>query len=146
MTNDPPTPLTTTYCTAADVRAYSQNTDIIELGDYELSLRIVQAEVYIDSYAGYWQRGDGITQVRLFPRIEDVQSFGDGHIPDAVMLATIAQVEFMHLNMPDIDHGIESDAKPTEQSLSPRAKHLLKGYRRITGSITLPDTQSPATL
>lgn len=130
-----------TYCTAADVRLYTNNADLADddiVTDDQLEAKILAAEIYIDSYAGYWERSAGVTQARVFPRLIDTQN-GISGVPEAIMHATIAQVEFMHVNMPDTDHGIEPDANPTDVSLSPRAKRLMKsGFRRITGKITLP--------
>lgn len=134
-----PTP---TYVTADQVRLYTNNADLADdevIDDDALDAKIIAAEIYIDSYAGYWDRTGGVTQTRKFPRVEDGQIGVD--IPEAIMHATIAQVEFMHVNMPDVDHGIEPDTSPTSASISPRAKELMKGYRRTTGRITLPEPQ-----
>ncbi len=140
-------PVTLTYCSVADVRAYTNNPDLADddiVSDAVMENKIVAAEVYIDAYAGYWDRAGGVTQARKFPRVEDNAIEGD--VPQAILLATVAQVEFMHVNMPDLDHGIEQDASPTAASISPRAKNLMKGYRRTTGRIVLPETQNPNTL
>lgn len=142
-----PTTPETTYCTPEDVRTYTNNAELADddnFTDDELAAKIVAAEMYIDSEAGYWDRAGGITQARVFPRVEDAQIGVD--IPEAIMHATIAQVEFMHVNMPDVDHGIEPDASPTRASLSPRAKRLMRGFSKKTGNITLPYSVSPALL
>ena len=137
-------PAEPTYCTADDVRLYTNNADLADddiIDDTALEAKIVAAEVYIDRRAGYWARAGGITQERVFPRVQDAQIGTD--IPQAIMMATIAQVEFMYVNMPDVDHGIEPDASPTSASISPRAKELIDGgYRCITGSVEIPFVQS----
>lgn len=144
-----------TYCTADDVRTYSNHPDFMEevgeeyvITDEQLEAKIIIAEVYVDREAKYWMREGGTSQARVFPRMEDGQYTGQsGQIPEAIKFATIAQVEHMHVNMPDVDHGIEPDAKPTSVSISPRARELIRGgYRRTTGSITLPQAQDPATI
>lgn len=138
--------MSVTYCTVADVRANTNNPDLADItvvDDAAVTAKILAAEVYIDSVAGYWDRKAGITQTRVFPRIEDVDNGQD--IPDAVKYSTIAQVEFMYENMPDRDHGVVQDEKPTSVSISPRAMKLLKrGYIRKTGKITLPYPQNPS--
>src|ERR1043166_5162444 len=136
-----PTP---TYCTADDVRTYTSLPEFTEddgeespeyiISDEQLDAKIVVAERYIDSIAGYWQRAGGVTQARVFPRIED-SAYNAGSIPEAVKFATIEQVELMQVNMADVDHGIEPDASPTTESISPRARELMRGYCRKTGSI-----------
>lgn len=141
-------PAEPTYVSADDLRTYTNNADLADdqiVDDTALEAKIIAAEVYIDAYAGYWERSAGVTQTRVFPRMKDTQN--GITIPDAIMHATIAQVEFMYINMPDVDHGIEPDANPTSVSISPRAKQLMKGgYRRKTGKITLPYPVSPAFL
>lgn len=130
-----------TYCTIADVRAATNNSDLADntiVTDQQLTARIEQAEVYIDSIAKYWERYDEY-QVRTFPRIHDIDEDGATFIPDTVKQATIAQVEFAYENMPDRDHGIIGDEKPTDESISPRARQLMSnGYIRRTGRITFP--------
>ncbi len=112
--------------------------EIGSVDNVHLNALITAAEIYIDSYAGYWDRLAGPTQARVFPRVEDA-AYNAGGIPDAIKHATIAQVEFMYVNMPDVDHGIEPQASPTDASISPRAKKLMRaGYRRATGNVTLP--------
>lgn len=103
-----------------------------------LEALIAAAEIYIDAAAGYWERYDD-EQDRVFPRLHDVTVDGVTLIPEAIKFATIAQVEFMYENQPDIEHGIMADVKPTSVSLSPRAENLMHGYIRRTGRITLPD-------
>ncbi len=141
-------PAEPTYVTADDLRLFTNNDDLADddiVTDEQLEAKIVAAEVYIDAIAGYWERAGGITQARVFPRTQDTQNGQD--IPDSVMHATIAQVEFMHVNMPDIEHGIENDASPTANSISPRAKKLMsKGYICRTGQVTIPYSQNPKML
>lgn len=131
-----------TYCTIADVRAATNNEDLADntiVTDEQMTAKIEQAEVYIDSIAKYWDRFGGDTQVRTFPRLQDVDADGDSFIPDIVKQATIAQVEFAYENMPDRDHGVVQDDNPTSESISPRAYQLMSaGYIRRTGRVTLP--------
>lgn len=109
--------------------------------DTHLNSLILAAEIYIDAYAGYWQKYDE-TQDRTFPRQGDYDSTtGETEIPEAVKFATIAQLEFMFENMPDRDHGVEQDEKPTKETISPRVKILMKGYVNRTGVIELPNIQ-----
>lgn len=130
-----------TYCTIADVRAATNNTDLADdtiVTDVQMTAKIEQAEVYIDSIAKYWERYDAF-QVRTFPRIHDIDEDGATFIPDTVKQATIAQVEYAYENMPDRDHGVVQDDKPTAESISPRAYQLMSnGYIRRTGHITFP--------
>lgn len=138
-------PATPTYATAANVRTYTNDTDLADSGQFNdaaLNAKIIAAEEYIDSHAGYWDRYDQY-QARVFPRSHDIAENGTTFIPNAIMLATIAQVEFMFQNMPDMDHGVEIDVKPTAVSLSPRAKQLMKGYSRKTGRVTFPQDGVP---
>ena len=141
-------PAEPTYCTADDVREFTNNADLADdsiVTDEQLEAKIVAAEQYIDAWAGYWERSGGITQARKFPRTVDAEMGVD--VPEAIKHATIAQVEFMYVNMPDVDHGIEPDASPTAASISPRAKALMaKGYRKTTGRVTLQDSQPIGTL
>ncbi len=134
-----------TYCTVAEVRANTNNPDLASssvVSDDSLTAKIIAAETYIDSIAGYWDRSAGVSQARVFPRVEDDAIGTD--IPDAVKFATIAQVEFMYENMPDRDHGIVQDDKPTRESISPRAMKLMSGgFIRKTGNITIPYPQNP---
>ncbi len=125
------------YVTPADVRTYTNNTAISGMDDEELTARIVAAETYIDSYAGYWDRFV-IGQDHVFPRDIDIDASGETVIPTAVKFSVIAQVEFMYINMPDADHGVEQDESPTIESISPRVKQLMKGYICRIGSVTLP--------
>lgn len=127
--------MSVTYVTAAILKANTNNTALAALSDGAVETKIEAAEIYIDSYAGYWQKYVE-TQTRLFPRLHDVNTAGDTFIPEAIKFATIAQVEFMYENMPDRDHGIMQDEKPTEESISPRARQLMKGYTKRTGRIT----------
>ena len=141
-------PAEPTYCTADDVREFTSNADLADeevVDDTALEAKIVAAEMYIDAYAGYWDRAAGVTQARVFPRAQDAAN--GVTVPEAIKHATIAQVEFMYVNMPDIDHGIEPDASPTDASISPRAKKLMKaGFRKTTGSVLLPWPVNPAFL
>lgn len=127
-----------TYVTATILKANTNNTALAALSDGAVETKIEAAEIYIDSYAGYWQKY-AETQTRLFPRLHDVNTAGATFIPEAIKFATIAQVEFMYENMPDRDHGIMQDEKPTEESLSPRVRQLMKGYTRRTGRIIFPE-------
>jgi hypothetical protein len=127
-----------TYVTATELKANTNNAALAALSDAAVGAKIEAAEIYVDSYAGYWQKYDE-DQTRLFPRKHDVDSAGDTFIPEAVKFATIAQVEFMYENMPDRDHGIMQDEKPTVESLSPRLRQLMKGYTKRTGRITFPE-------
>lgn len=129
-----------TYCTIADVRGVTNNADLADnsiVTDAELTAKIEQAEVYIDSIAKYWERYEPY-QVRTFPRIHDIDADGATFIPDNVKQATIAQVEFAYENFPDRDHGVMQDDTPTKESISPRAYQLMKaGYISNSGRMTL---------
>lgn len=127
-----------TYVTETILKANTNNAALAALSDDAVVTKIEAAEIYIDSYAGYWAKYDE-DQTRTFPRKHDVDGDGDTFIPEAIKFATIAQVEFMYENMPDRDHGILQDEKPTEESLSPRARQLMKGYTKRTGRITFPE-------
>lgn len=110
--------------------------------DSHLNALIELAEVYIDAYAGYWTKyvNDG-SQARKFPRVGDIDSSGATIIPEAVKFATIAQVEFMYVNMPDSEHGIQPDESPTKATIGSRVKELMRGYVCLTGSMLLPRVQ-----
>ncbi len=133
------------YVTADDLRTFTNNADLADddiVSDDQLEAKIVAAEIYIDAIAGYWDRAGGITQARVFPRVQDAAIGTD--VPETVMHATIAQVEHMYINQPDVDHGVQIDANPTANSISPRAKKLMsKGYICRTGSVTLPYPVNP---
>lgn len=137
---------TTTYCTADDVRTYSghpaftaQEDDEYVITDEQLEARIIAAEIVIDAEAKYVQKLDP-AQTRKFPRVEDTS----GDIPEAIKMATIYQVEFMYVNAPDVDHGVEPDVSPTAVTLSPRSRKLMSaGYIKSTGTVTLPPTVDP---
>lgn len=136
-----------TYCTAAEVKAHTNDSALAAELDATIVSMIEQAEVLIDSRAGYWTRYDESTpQARLFPRIQDVDSDGETFIPDAIKHATIAQVEFSYVNAPDRDHGIDEEDKPTKDVISPRAKQFMRGYVKRVGRVTLPATIIPELL
>jgi len=130
--------LTPAYVTADDVRKFTINPYLKALlNDDAMNSRIVVAEQFIDAYAGYWTRFD-ITQDHVFPRDIDIDKDGNTSIPIPVQFATIAQMEFIVVNMPDVDHGIQEDKLPTTEAISPRVKQLMKGYICRLGSISLP--------
>jgi hypothetical protein len=127
-----------TYVTADFIQANTNNAALAALTDDALNVKIELAEAYIDSHARF-VRKYAETQTRKFPRQEDVNTAGATFIPEAVKLATMAQVEFMYENMPDRDHGIMGDEKPTVETMSPRAIMLMRGYRKTTGNIIFPE-------
>ncbi len=107
--------------------------------DTTLEAKIIAAEIVIDAAVKYVQKLDP-AQARKFPRSDDT----DGSIPEAIKFAMIYQVEFMYVNSPDVDHGVEPDVSPTTVSISPRSLKLLRaGYIKNTGEITLPPTVDP---
>ena len=118
-----------TYTSAAALRAATQNAGLAAEEDETLEALIRRAELYIDSHCGYVQKEDE-DQVRKFPRAED-----DGQIPEHVQEATIAQAEFLYLHTPDAEHGVEEDDSASAMQISPRAKLLLRGYARRSGSV-----------
>lgn len=129
-----------TYCTAAQFKAASNNAALVALENAALEAKIEAAEPYIDAEAGTWEKYD-ITQTRRFPRAGyDVNSAGTTYIPELIRAATIAQVEFMHENQPDVEHGVEQDDEPTKLSLSPRARYLMRKGNLIcrVGRIQFP--------
>lgn len=129
-----------TYCTIAEVKANTQDSNLASLTDEQITALIEQAEIYIDAYAGYWEKYD-IDQSLKFPRSIDVDKNGATFIPSAIKHATIAQIEFIYQKTPDIEHGIEEDDKPTKVSISPRAKELMRGYMRRAGRIKFEELQ-----
>lgn len=135
-----------TYVTVEELRAATTEpafTEVDEADEYvitdeQMTAKIETAEIYIDSIAKYWDKYD-LYQTRTFPRSHDIDEDGATFIPATVKEATIAQVEFAFINMPDRDHGVMPDEKPTMESISPRAMQLMSnGYIKRTGRITLP--------
>lgn len=130
-----------TYVTVAELKADTQNDALSNSGTTEITALIELAEVYIDSFAGYWTKYDS-SQTRLFPRDKDIDENGATFIPTPVKKATIAQVEFLFLKSPDAEHGIMEDEEPTKEVISPRAKQLMRGYRMRSGRIVYPENQN----
>jgi len=136
--------MSTTYTTATTVKAQTRNTALACESDDTVDNLILRAEKYIDAFCGYWTKyedsqDEAEYQQRLFPRKQDVYSDGtdNTYIPERVKEATISQVEFLYQNSPDIAYGIEEDNKTMIETVSPRAKELLRGYKRRIGKITL---------
>lgn len=129
----------TTYITGAQVKALTKDTVLAaeEVSDLEAENGpIHMAEIQIDRFCGYWKRYGGQTQTRVFPRIGDVDSAGSTVIPEAVLMATLFQIEHNFVNQGDLDHGIEEDDAPKDVFIiSPRSKQVLKGYVMKGGHI-----------
>lgn len=128
-----------TYVSVAECKRLTSDPTIRNLEQKKLEALIETAELFVDAHCGYWDKYDA-DQTRLFPRaIYDLQSDGSTAIPERVKHATIAQVEYMQQNHPDVEHGVEEDDNPSESTVSVRAKKLLRGYVNRTGSIQIVD-------
>lgn len=139
-----PTPpiLEAVYATPGQVRTYTTVPALAALDDATLTAKIFVAMTYIDRFAGAWPPWY-VGQIRKFPRWNDVDQLGNKVVPDSIMLATIAQLEFMFLNMPDGDHGITADSvQAANISYSPRLRSLMHGFVTKLGSAVFPLPQN----
>lgn len=128
-----------TYVTAQEVIDATTNAALKEEATGTIESLIETAENHIDAEAGYWERYDPY-QERIFPRSIDLNSSGATFIHSRVKSATIAQVEFLYLETPDVEHGImEDDPQKKRTMLSPRAKFLMRGLTRRSGKIVFPE-------
>lgn len=138
-----------TYVTADEVQAATRNTALAAESDSAVDALIEEAEIYIDAAAKYWTKYSD-SQSRTFPRVQDVNDDGTTFIPETIKQATIAQVEFLYNQTPDVEHGIKEDEAPKPETLSPRARMLMsRGYIKRTGSIVWGDDggdQTPETI
>lgn len=120
-----------TYCTVADVKATTRNTELKAESTTVITSLIEQAELIIDQYVGFVKSPK--SQALKFPLT------GESTIPTNVKYATIYQVEYMFENDADLEHGIsdETGDKNTKGNkfnvVSHRAKQLLAETRTIVG-------------
>lgn len=121
------------YCTIQDIKDWTLDSNLGGESDERITSLIGTAEAYIDSYVRCVKKAD-LAQVRKFPRKQDNDA-----IPENVKFATCAQVEFIYLQLPDADHGIKEDESDQRETISPRAKELLKGFRSLIGNVDLPE-------
>ena len=118
--------------------------------DEEVEKKIREAEMFIDSFCGFWEKADE-TQQLLFPRSVDMD--GDDNYPAIPKEITKATVLFLDM----ISNGGESGDEVIEESIgnysykkSVRSgepetieerlmpiKVMLKGFRKLTGKMNI---------
>lgn len=122
------------YALAEEVKEAFRESALASLSDDIVEDWIMGAEDMIDAYCGYHEFRNSDTGL-IFPRPQD-----GGVILDAIREATIAQTEFMYQHQPDYEHGVKSEESRELQTISPRAKEYLRGFRKRTGGFAYPIT------
>lgn len=120
-----------TYASVSDLKSLTRNPLLAAESTTVLTRYIEEAELIIDQYVCFTDTPED--QTLKFPLR------GETTIPSNVKYATIYQVEYMYEGAADLEHGVSDDSGGSNtrgrkyDTVSHRAKHMLKDFRQIVG-------------
>lgn len=129
-----------TYITPEQVKEKSRVDGILTETDDNLEKLIVESEILVDSYCGFWKKAHH-DQIRLFPREHEE------NIPQEISDATLAMTEHLFLQgVPTLGAEVTEERiggysyKKTvaaPELIPEKVKLLLRGFRKLTGKINI---------